>query len=72
METGMVSLKRGACLVDFCRRDCPVLPDDAHVYRADGGRLCGCGLALDVHPTFAYPTGMKHVVRDCDGRYWHL
>jgi hypothetical protein len=73
METGRVTVKRSVCLVDFCRNGCPTLPDDATVERANGFMPCErCGAALDRHPTEAYPSGLKHVVRDCAGRYWHL
>lgn len=60
------------CLVPFCRDECPVLPDDATVFRASGEYPCVCGKPLDGHPKFAYPTGMKHVVKGCDGIYYHL
>jgi hypothetical protein len=61
------------CLVEFCRKCCPVLPEDATVNRADGRVICEpCGRELRDHPTFAYPSGLKHAVRCCEGRYWHL
>ncbi len=62
-----------SCLVPFCRKDCPVLSDGAEVRRASGHYVCEvCGKTLDEHPTEAYPTGMKHVVKGCDGIYYHL
>jgi hypothetical protein len=61
------------CLVEFCRKDHPVLPDDAHVLRASGEALCpACGRRYADHEKFAYPSGMKHVVRDCEGHFLHL
>ena len=60
------------CLVEFCRRNCPVLPEGASVRRGTGVCLCSCGKPLDLHFTWSYPTGMNHVVRDCNGEYWHL
>jgi hypothetical protein len=63
---------RKTCLVPFCRKGCPILPEDAEVLRADGKSLCTCGKTLDEHPTFSYPSGMKHVVKSCDGMYYHL
>lgn len=61
------------CLVEFCRKECPVLPDDAIVQRASGDALCEvCGRPFRDHETFAYPSGMKHVVRACNGDFLHL
>lgn len=70
------TMKKGfsrGCLVPFCRSACPVLPEDANVMRASGLALCDiCGKGFDAHPKFAYPTGMKHVAKGCDGVYYHL
>jgi hypothetical protein len=61
------------CLVEFCRKDCLVLPNDAEVYRADGRYICElCEKSLRDHKTYAYPTGMKHVHLGCDGIFYHL
>jgi hypothetical protein len=61
------------CLVPFCRLHCQVLPEDAEVFRASGDVICDkCNLPLRDHEMFAYPTGMKHVYRGCDGKYYHL
>lgn len=61
------------CLVPFCRGGCPVLPDGAGVRRGSGRCVCDeCGLTLDEHQKYAYPSGMSHVVLCCDGVYYHL
>lgn len=68
-----IALMPSACSVEFCRNNCPPLPADAEVWRASGLVPCEtCGLALDDHQQFAYPSGMRHVVLGCDGRYYHL
>lgn len=67
------SMLAESCLVPFCRGRCPVLPKDAEVLRASGKCICEiCRCTFDVHPKYAYPTGMKHVVRACDGTFLHL
>lgn len=61
------------CIVPFCRKCCPVLPEDAEVFRCSGDCICDvCGKEFRDHPQFAYPTGMQHCVRLCDGTYCHL
>lgn len=61
------------CLVEFCRRDCLVLPEGVEVIRASGAVVCEkCGKKLQEHRKFSYPTGMRHCVRGCDGRFYHL
>lgn len=64
---------RNRCIVQFCRKSCPILPDNADVNRASGDAPCEkCNGALHDHPMVAYPSGMSHCHIDCDGRYWHL
>lgn len=64
---------KACCIVEFCRNNCPILSTDAEVLRASGLVQCEiCGQTLYRHPTYAYPTGMGHVVRGCDGKYYHL
>jgi len=61
------------CLVEFCRKECPVLPYDAEVFRASGDAPCDlCHKPLRDHPTYAYSTGMGHTVRACRGVFYHL
>lgn len=61
------------CLVEFCRSYCPVLPDNAEVFRASGAVKCEeCGQTLAHHRTFAYPSGIAHAHLGCDGRFYHL
>lgn len=61
-----------ACLVPFCCRDCLVLPDDAEVFRVGSDLECEvCGKKFYQHPTFAYPSGMRHVFLDCNGVFVH-
>lgn len=61
------------CIVPFCRKDCPLLPDEAVVFRADGRYVCeSCGRELQDHKHYAYPTGMNHCVLGCDGVFYHL
>jgi hypothetical protein len=61
------------CIVDFCRKGCPILPEDAEVFRASGEAQCEiCGCALRLHQEFAYPTGQGHCIKSCNGKYYHL
>jgi len=61
------------CIVQFCRKECPSLPDDAEVLRADGQCLCDiCRKPLREHQMYSYPSGMGHAVRACRGVYYHL
>ena len=65
-------LAKVTCPVPFCRRGCAVLPNDAEVVRVSGTVPCdACGKPLRDHESFAYPTGMRHVFRDCNGVYCH-
>jgi hypothetical protein len=60
------------CPVDFCRGNHPILPTNSHVLRASGDCLCpDCQKPIREHPKFAYPTGLRHVYRCCDGRFYH-
>ncbi len=50
-----------------------MLPDGSEVNRASGHAVCpACGKRFMDHEKFTYPSGMGHVVRDCEGKYWHL
>jgi len=60
------------CIVQFCRRDCQVVPEGTDINRASWRVLCVCGSNLGQHTMFSYPTGMGHCVRDCEGNFWHL
>lgn len=62
-----------SCIVEFCRKNCPLLPDDVEVFRASGRVVCQqCGFYLREHVMFAYPSGAGHAVRGCDGKFYHL
>ena len=59
--------------MEFCRRKCPVLPDGEEVFRGSREAICEiCGEQLGEHQKFAYPSGLGHCVRVCDGRFYHL
>jgi len=61
-----------SCLVQFCRKDCPTLPSNAYVIRGSDASICPiCKRTVGQHDTFAYPTGMRHVYKTCDGKYIH-
>lgn len=60
------------CPVGFCRKRCPLLPEDAIVLRSSQHVRCHCGDYLGQHKLVAYPSGMGHVVRGCDGKFYHL
>ena len=55
------------------RNDRQLLPEGAEVFRASGDCLCEvCGKPYREHEKYAYPSGMGHCVRDCQGHYLHL
>lgn len=65
--------KKGTCIVEFCRMDCETIPDNVEVIRASHLYICpACQAALHMHPAYAYPSGMGHCVKGCDGRFYHL
>jgi DNA-directed RNA polymerase subunit RPC12/RpoP len=70
---GEAPVRLSKCLVEFCRDKCPILPEDVEVIRASGQVRCPeCNRKYLVHPTYAYSSGMGHVVRSCDGKFLHL
>ena len=61
------------CIVIFCRKGCATLPEGSEVFRASGEIECDqCGKKLREHIKYAYPTGLGHCVKGCDGRFYHL
>lgn len=72
------------CLVSWCLKNCPALPDGTEVLLTNGDILCeACNKPTQDHETFGYRTGViferpyhgdqrAHAYRTCDGRYWHL
>lgn len=59
------------CGVEFCREDCQILEEGNEIFRASG--LCICEICgKDYYHHQKYVVGSGHVIKSCEGVYYHL